>query len=211
MGVIAVVLVVSAPGRSNIAFGQASVIVVALAAADLLLLVNRRTAGVLLGVAIAVKLTPLLFVPLLWWSGRRRQARMAMATGAAVTAVAWLIFPSQSEAYWLHDVVDAGRFVNVSIAGNQSLRAFLERDGVHSQLLWLMVAAFVAALSVGIGVRLARQHQWFFAVGVVGTCSVIVSPISWTHHQFCCWFQRSGRPRSRTHSFVAGVSSSCWS
>jgi alpha-1,2-mannosyltransferase len=32
-------------------------------------------------------------------------------------------------------------------------------------------------------VRLARRHDWLSAVIVVGAASVVLSPVSWTHHQ----------------------------
>ena len=94
----ALVLLSSAPGRSNATLGQASALIVALTLADLFLVSGRRR-GYLLGCAIAIKLTPLAFVPLLLLVGRRRQALIASVTAAVLTGAALLADPRQSAHY----------------------------------------------------------------------------------------------------------------
>src|SRR5205807_796388 len=63
---IAVVLASSGPLSSTIRFGQVSVFVALLVIIDVLARVPARYQGIATGVAAAVKLTPLAFVPYLW-------------------------------------------------------------------------------------------------------------------------------------------------
>jgi alpha-1,2-mannosyltransferase len=181
---IALLLSISAPGRSNLAFGQISLIIVSLTVLDLVILQNSPYRGILLGIGIAVKLTPLLFLPLLWLGGRRRQTLVATATAFGLTGLAAILDPPQSSFFWLRGLTDNSKFVNSWIPGNQSLRAVLERSGYHHNNLWLGLASIFSILGLVVALRLLNQRADFLAFGTIGACTIIVSPISWTHHQF---------------------------
>lgn len=72
--VLAVLLLLSYPVFSGLFLGQVSVLITLLALLDALDLMPRRLRGVPTGLAAAVKLTPLAFVPFLLLTGRRRAA-----------------------------------------------------------------------------------------------------------------------------------------
>lgn len=184
MAAISLLLAVSAAGRSNLAFGQVSIIVVFLTIFDLANLRFSRWRGLMIGVAIAIKLTPLLFLPLLWFGGRRRQAISATATAFVVTAAAAIVNPAQSIRFWWQGLSDDSRFVNSWIPGNQSLRAVLERSGVHDKVLWLGLALAISVFSLAVGARLLERQHDLLAFGTVGVGTLMASPISWTHHRF---------------------------
>ncbi|MET9104850.1 glycosyltransferase family 87 protein, partial [Streptomyces antibioticus] len=76
------------PLRDTFSFGQVNLVLLALVLADCLLLATgrERPAGIGIGLAAAVKLTPALFIALLFVAGRRRAA--AVATGGAQAAAA---------------------------------------------------------------------------------------------------------------------------
>ncbi|MDQ1294852.1 MAG: alpha,2-mannosyltransferase [Actinomycetota bacterium] len=206
--VLLLLLVCTSPGRSNLAFGQVSVFVVALAAHDILRH-DHRWAGLPLGLAIAVKLTPALFVPMLWCAGRRRQAVTAAGAALALTGASWVLRPGESADYWGHHLADGSRFVNGSIPGNQSLRAFLDREHCPAAgVCWVVLCALVVAAALYAGSVLARRGDLVQATVVVGAASLVVSPISWTHHQF--WLVPAvlltvPGPRRRTHRWRAVV------
>lgn len=98
-GVLAALLVLSSPGRSNLEFGQFSVVVFALCVLAIGGVSDRR-AGALFGVAAATKLTPAVFVPFLVVMGRWRQAALTALVGLAVTVGAAVLWPGASREYW---------------------------------------------------------------------------------------------------------------
>ena len=203
-GPLALALALSAPIASNLQFGQVSVFLAGLVVVDLLALVvaqpyipaadtrlryhSRRTrwAGSLIGLAAAVKLTPLIFIPLLWCAGRRRAAITATVTFAGCAAVAALALPGDSWRFWTAEMFHVNRLGHIASAGNQSLNGMLLRFGVPESsrsLLVLTIGGAIAAIGLWRGARLARSGDWLGATIVLGAASVVLSPVSWTHHQ----------------------------
>jgi alpha-1,2-mannosyltransferase len=77
------------PVRTTFRFGQVNIFMIALVVADCCLPRTRWPRGVLVGLATAIKLTPGLFVPYLWLTGRRRAAYVATATFVAPKGWRW--------------------------------------------------------------------------------------------------------------------------
>ncbi|MEV4351676.1 glycosyltransferase 87 family protein [Actinoplanes sp. NPDC049596] len=184
LGVLALVL--SAPVASDFKYGQVSLFLAGLVAVDLLAL--RRTAwhGVLVGVAAAIKLTPLIFVPLLWFSGRRRAAVMAAGTFVGCGTAAAMVLPGDSWRFWTGEVFQVNRLGYITGVGNQSMNGALMRLGVEAPVrsaAVLVIGGIVAALALRRGVKAAQDGDWLTAMIVVGAGSVVLSPVSWTHHQ----------------------------
>ena len=75
------------------AIGQTSLIILVLLTGTLLAWKRNAdtTAGVLLGLAVALKLTPALLTIFFWWRGRRRIAWVSAATFAVAQALAILV------------------------------------------------------------------------------------------------------------------------
>jgi alpha-1,2-mannosyltransferase len=184
--VIAAVLFESAPVSSDLRFGQVSVGLAALVALDLLALRGWRHHGALIGVAAAVKLTPLIFIPLLWFAGRRRAATVAAGTFAACGVLGWIALPADSRRFWGTELWHVDRLGHITSTGNQSLHGALLRlgvDGPAGSLLVLVVAGSAAAIALRRAARSGRRGDWLSAVTVVGAASTVLSPVSWTHHQ----------------------------
>ncbi|GAB2565807.1 hypothetical protein Aab01nite_47040 [Paractinoplanes abujensis] len=184
--IAALVLVLSAPISSNLKYGQVSLFLVVLVLTDVLLLRRTGANGVLIGIAAAVKLTPLIFIPLLWFSGRRRAAVVATLTFAGCGLVGALALPGDSWRFWTGELFHVSRLGYITGAGNQSLNGALMRldvpDHARSVLVLAIGGGIVAAALIR-AVRLAGEKYWLGATVVVGAAGIVLSPVSWTHHQ----------------------------
>ena len=94
---------------------------------DVLALRRTPRAGTLIGLAAAIKLTPLIFIPLLWFAGRRRAALTAAATFGGGAAVAAAALPGDSWRFWTTEVFTVSRLGHITSVGNQSLNGALMR------------------------------------------------------------------------------------
>ncbi|HEY2666581.1 MAG TPA: glycosyltransferase 87 family protein [Actinomycetota bacterium] len=176
----------SKPFQSNLRFGQVSVFLTLAVLADVIALDGHRGQGVLTGLAAAIKLTPLLFIPYLWLIGRRRAAAVAGGTVAVASAAGFAILPHDSAAFWGTYLWHESHGLPLAEGGNQSIYGVLLRAGAHGAVLGLLWAGLIAAVGV-LGLWRARRAwlggQHLFSLAVVGCVSILVSPISWTHHQ----------------------------
>ena len=179
------VLLVSYPVFSGTFLGQVSLLVTVLALVDALDLAPRRLQGVATGVAAALKLTPLVFLPYLWLTGRRRAAAVSAATFVTAAAVAWLVLPGDSRQFW-SSAVQVAPFVDLAQLDNQSLRGLAARAGYVGPgpyALVLLVSAVVCGLAYLRSRELYAEGRLLAGAVVVGALAVVVSPVSWSHHQ----------------------------
>jgi alpha-1,2-mannosyltransferase len=183
---IALALFCSAPVSSNLRFGQVSVFLVALVLLDALRMAPARWCGLATGLAAAIKLTPLIFIPYYWLSGRRRAAAVAAATFAVCAAVASLIMPGESARFWLSEIWNVNRVGNLATGGNQSLNGALLRWELPERARSVVVAVVglaVVVVALIRAVRAYRNDRPLTGVVLVGAAGLVLSPVSWTHHQ----------------------------
>jgi alpha-1,2-mannosyltransferase len=171
---------------------------------------GRLPAGVLLGLATAVKLTPGIFILYLLVLRRTREALTAIVTAVAATGLAALLMPSASARYWRHLVFDDRRIGPAGSVWNQSIRGALARltgspDGAH--LLWLVLAVAVAVIGMAAAARLHRAGEALLGVGLAAVTGLLVSPISWNHHWV--WFIPLAIALVR-RAVVTGRRLDCW-
>lgn len=185
--VTACVLVLSVPVQSDLRFGQVSVFVVLLALVDAAELVPPRWRGILVGLAAAIKLTPLLFVVYLLVVGRRRDALRAVAAFVAAAVVAAFVLPADSRRFWTGTMFTTSRIGDLASLGNQSLDALLARAGLDQQdrpLLWAALVVAICGVALWQARRLSVEGRTGHAAVLVGCCATIAaSPVSWTHHE----------------------------
>jgi len=181
----------SEPFRTTIGYGQIDLLVAALVVVDLAYLPRSRLGGLGVGLAAALKLTPLVFIPYLLLSARRGMAARAGAVFAGSVALAFLTLPRDARRYWLGGAfmkvsrVTGGSRLAGSGAANQSLRGALMRLApglAHLTLVWLALALLLGVAGVLLAARAARRSQeaWGFALAAV--TGLLISPVSWTHH-----------------------------
>lgn len=152
---------------------------------DLTVRADRRSCGVLVGLAAAVKLTPLIFVGYLLVTRRPRAAATAAATFAGTVLAGWVLLPAESARYWFHLVAQPDRVGGVAYSGNQSLLGSLTRllDGAAlARPVWMVAALGVAALGLAVAAALSARGAELAGIAVCGLTGLLVSPISWTHH-----------------------------
>lgn len=151
---------------------------------------RRLPLGVATGLAAAVKLTPLLFIPYLLFTGRRRGAGACLATFAFCEAVAFALSPSASWAYWTRSIFDVTRLggslgsADLLAPADQSLTAVLGRFDhapVPPVVLW-SAAVLVGAAGLMIAVLACRRWSPTLGVLLCATTGLAVSPVTWTHH-----------------------------
>ena len=173
------------PIRLTAELGQINLILLVLVVADLLAPTQRKWAGVGIGLAAGIKLTPALFIVYLLVTRRVRAAVVAAATFAATVGLGFAVAPRDSVTFWLHGRFDdVGRISHDPLA-NTSVRGLFVRMHWSPTLATIAVVAIAAAALV-IAAVAYRRGQEVLAVAVVGMASAAASPFSWSHHWV--WF-----------------------
>jgi alpha-1,2-mannosyltransferase len=175
------------PVRETITFGQVNTLLLTLVAGDMLLGVarGRRWAGVGIGLATAIKLTPGIFIVYLLITRRWRAAATAAGTAAGATLLAGAIFPDETREFWTSALWDTNRVGVLWFLSNQSERGFLARlpiDRVESKV-WLVCVL----LTLGFWAFRVRKEPGDVVGGlaVTGVVGCLISPVTWIHH--CVW------------------------
>ncbi|RKS80080.1 alpha-1,2-mannosyltransferase [Motilibacter peucedani] len=172
------------PVWHSLFLGQVNLYLLALVLVDVQLVSHGRRAGVLVGLATAVKLTPAVFVVLLLLAGRTRAAVRAASTFAICTALAWAIAPEASLLYWTRTFHDTRRVGAIYISNQSPFgaagRILHDSGGVGHW--YAVVPPLVAAVGLVVAAAYARRGDWLTAAATTGTTGLLVSPISWTHH-----------------------------
>jgi alpha-1,2-mannosyltransferase len=185
---VAVVLAVE-PVRTTLGYGQVNTLLMAFVVADLLPDIEgqrrRLPQGLLTGLATAIKLTPGLFIVFFLLIGRKRAALTAVISFAAFTALGAIFLFSETLRFWTGLSGGDTRTASPLYAGNQSLLGVFYRLGDSSRtttVLGLAIAGIVAMLGALVAAQWWREGEKVFAVAVVGLCTNLASPLSWTHH-----------------------------
>jgi alpha-1,2-mannosyltransferase len=182
------VVVLTQPIRDTLSFGQVNVYLALLVLADLVAL--RRGfgwAGVGVGLATAIKLTPGLFVVLFLLTKQGRAARTAMVTAAGATVLAAVVAPGTSWTFWTSALLDPSRVGRYDDSANQSIAGVFARLNDSHQLPlapWLLAVLVVLPLGLARARQAWRRGDGLAAVTLVGLTAGLVSPITWVHHLF---------------------------
>ncbi|MFE6281000.1 glycosyltransferase 87 family protein [Streptomyces sp. NPDC057877] len=196
------------PLRDTFSFGQVNLLLLALVLTDARLLATGRTrwAGVGIGLAAAIKLTPVIFVALLLLGRRWRAAATATGVAVAATALAVVVAPGASRFYWTHALWDTSRIGRLDYVSNQSVQGVLARlaQGEPSRALWALAVLGVLCVWVWRARRAVAAGDWQAAFALTGLTACLVSPITWVHH--LVWLLPSFAVLLRTgHARVAGA------
>jgi alpha-1,2-mannosyltransferase len=179
------------PIRTTLSFGQINMLLVALILADLLVALPRgRTwAGVGIGLAAAIKLTPALFIVYLLLSRRTRAAATAAATAAGATLLGALVAPNATRDFWLSALWDTSRVGRTDYTANQSINGMLSRlfsPEKPPTTLWVGLALAFAVVGLWRATVAARGGDEITGLALTGLTAGLISPITWVHHLY--WF-----------------------
>jgi alpha-1,2-mannosyltransferase len=176
------------PVRDTLGFGQVNLFLVALVLADVAALGRGRPwAGVGIGLATAVKLTPGVFVVYLLLTRRWRAAATAAGTFAVASLVALAVDPRTSVQYWTTTLWETDRVGRLDKTSNQSILGVLARLDLPRQpgrRIWLVLAVVVLVVALWRAVRAYRRGDELTGITLTGLAGCLVSPISWTHHLY---------------------------
>ncbi|MEW2082086.1 glycosyltransferase 87 family protein [Streptomyces sp. NPDC005283] len=144
-----------------------------------------RLAGVGIGLAAAIKLTPAVFIGYLLVTRRWRAAGTgaAVATGATLLAV-WAA-PGASRVYWTEAMWDTHRVGSLAYVSNQSWQGVLARlsePAAPSRTVWalgVIVLLCVWAWRARQAVAAGDERAGFALTGLV---ACLISPVTWVHH-----------------------------
>jgi alpha-1,2-mannosyltransferase len=199
------------PIRETLGFGQVNILLAVLVYADFVALRNRATgaagpggtgpltgtaalrrlwgsgalAGIGVGVATAIKLTPAVFIAYFVVTKQWRAALISAATTAGVTLMTFGLAGKAATEYFTSVVFDTSRVGAVDSTANQSLAGVLARlydSSTTPTLMWLAFAVLLFAVGM---IRAKGAHDdgdeltGFTIVGLTGN---VICPISWSHH-----------------------------
>lgn len=177
------------PVTTAIGYGQIDLLITGLVIVDLVRDECSGSAGIAIGLAAGLKLTPLIFLPYLLFTGRRRAAGRALVTFFGSIGCGFLALPADSRAFWGGAVFDTSRVTGRQHSGggpaNQSLHGLLMRiaPGLpHLGVVWVLSCACVGGVGLLLAVRSARRGDPVRGFALTAVSGLLVSPISWTHH-----------------------------
>jgi alpha-1,2-mannosyltransferase len=172
------------PIRDEFRYGQVGIFLAALCVLDCVLPKTRWPRGMLIGLAIAIKLTPAVFVPYLWLTGRRRAAVVATLWFVGATLAMAIAMPQASRVFWTSAVFDSKRVGDNAGTPNQSLRSIFLRSmpGTGGTLLWLASAAVVAVVGFHFARKASIEGDEIRGLAIAGLLAVLLSPVAWIHH-----------------------------
>ncbi|WP_197739734.1 glycosyltransferase family 87 protein [Mycolicibacterium sp. P1-18] len=193
--VVAPAAVYLEPIRSNFEFGQINVVLMTLVIADC---VPRKTPwprGLLLGVAIALKLTPAVFLLYLLLRRDTRALLTSIASAVLATAVGFMVAPRDSWVYWTQTIRDTDRIGTATYLTNQNIAGMLARLGIAETprfVMWLIACFAVLGMTSWAVRRVLRTDDGpravragdkaVLALMCVAMFGLVVSPVSWSHH-----------------------------
>lgn len=206
------------PTMLDVSFGQINLLVTLLVLTDATGTLSWRgrtlPRGVLTGVAAALKLTPLLFIPFYFLIGERRSSYRATLTFLVASGFSFLYNPHASWRYWTFYISDVHRIGSAAYISNQSLRGAVDRLAHH--IVSSPVLTLASAASGVLGLLTAwvwhRQGAHVLAVLIVADAALIASPISWCHHMIIVipiliwlWWGSDGLPGQRVWALAVAA------
>ncbi len=172
------------PITVTLGYGQIDIFIAALVVFDLSRPDSARTKGLAIGLAAAIKLTPILFLVYLLLSRRRRAALTGALTLIATIAVSFALVPGDAERYWTRIVFHSSRVGGAVDFSNQSLRGGFARllADRHPGVLVFGAAALVGVFGLLLAARASRRGNEAAGFSLCAVTTLLASPVSWTHH-----------------------------
>jgi len=175
------------PVVRTLELGQVNEFIALPVAIDVVLVSRRnRWAGIGIGVAAALKLTPLVFIPVLLFNRPlRRSGWTAVATALGVTALTAAVRWGDSVRYWTKEVVATGRVGGLDSRMSTALRRFTTwLPGSVGTAVWLVAVGALVVLVMVASRRLVAEDRVPDLMVLTGVLACVIFPITWPHHLF---------------------------
>jgi alpha-1,2-mannosyltransferase len=180
------------PWRDTFDFGQINIILMGLILADFALYGKSRAgelrwpAGLLIGLAAGIKLTPLAF-GLYFLVRRDFKALGWMAAGFfGSIAMSWAVLPHASLTFWTKILPDTGRIGGPGYVDNLSVKGLLLHLGLPdsgvTSAVWLVLSLALVAVAALVIKWAVDADENFVAVSATAVLMLLISPVSWSHH-----------------------------
>jgi hypothetical protein len=202
------------PIRETLGFGQINLLLAVLIYADFVMLRNRAAvsiesgpsglpqriaklrgtrrlwetgalAGIGVGLATAIKLTPGVFIIYFVVTRQWRAALASAGTTLGVTLLTFMVTGRAAGAYFSSVVFDTSRVGAVDSTANQSLAGVLARlydSTTTPTLMWLSFSALLLAVGMTRAMNAHNVGDELAAFTIVGLTGNAICPISWSHH-----------------------------
>jgi len=179
--------------QDNLISGQVNLFLAVLLVLDLGRFLPPRVQGVLVGLAAAIKLTPLIVIAWYVLTRQWRAAANAVGVFAVAAAMGAFLLPADARDFWGWAVLETSRVGPLDLPGNASLTGTLAKAGVEGTVLtvlWLGVGGLIVLAAFWQAERSRRAGDHAATVVILGCASIIASPISWPAHQI--WLPLAG-------------------
>jgi alpha-1,2-mannosyltransferase len=172
------------PLWTTLRYGQINVLIVTLILFDLRRNDRSRWKGVSLGLAIGLKLTPVIFTAYLLVTRRYRAAAVSLMVFAGTIAIGFVAAGHDSSEYWGGAFMDPHRVGRIENAANQTLRGAYSRllHSTNVGAIWLCTAAVVGVIGLTLAAIAGRKGDEAQGFSLCAITALLVSPISWSHH-----------------------------
>jgi len=174
------------PVYRTLYLGQINLLLMAAIIWDLGQPEERRWKGIATGLAAAIKLTPLVFIPYLFLTKKYRTAWVVTGTFLTTIAVGFAVLPHDSSDFWLHGLfISDGRTGFVGATENQSLRALTTRlfGSIHAgNVPWVLLALVATVAGLWAAAMLSRAGHAMLGLLTAALVGLLDSPITWDHH-----------------------------
>jgi alpha-1,2-mannosyltransferase len=173
------------PMRETVNFGQVNMLLLFMVAADVLFLLARRSpwAGVGIGLATAIKLTPGVFIIYLLVTKRWRAAITSMVTAAVVTLIAGLITPDATREFWTSALFDTDRVGLLGFISNQSIQGVVARVArADMKPVWAVLVVVTLVFWGWRSRKAANAGDERAGLALTAVVGCLISPVTWVHH-----------------------------
>lgn len=180
----------------NASFGQVNVVIMALVVLDLVPRRRRLPQGWLIGVAAAIKISPLAMLLFFLLRKDFRAIITAAVSAVIMTLIAAAVRWDATIEYFSTVLLGMGTQVefgvNTAYQSNSSLKGMVMRwfvsdealaaGGTALNVIWLVLALLIIVLGGWLMVALMRRDLHIDAWLVNALIMLLISPVSWSHH-----------------------------
>jgi alpha-1,2-mannosyltransferase len=178
-------VIVFEPLRSNMDYGQINWILMLLVVLDVIT-VTGKWRGTLIGVAAAIKLTPLVYLGVFVGQRQWRALTRGVIVFLGLTLIACLVLQVGSPRFWVTLFFKRSHAGPAGAISNQSWLGLLFRAPLHggawAYVLWVPLVLVTVAAGLILSRCLLASDRVVEAIVALALTELLVSPISWTHH-----------------------------